>query len=358
MSGSDLAPAVGGDGSAGGETIDRILAEATKLKRKCKSLRVLLLETETKRSEEKEYYEQVISELRKELDTSIADLEAKHFIQVREITFAYCHIRISLTEDHVQLQHIENHRSNEMDEMANELLASRNETSMQGALIISMTHKIKMLEDEVQFLHTKGWTVNVTEGTGEKSKFQNTIRSHDDEYVAGLLERATTAEMALSKLRAARQPQQQLSAWKCSSPSTPSKDSCKGCIDLQQETSALRARLREVEATKQVSSPRSSSSAAEEQIHEKQKLCDQLAYYKEENSRLERQVDLIRRDLEARAPVSAKGPAASPRTDLERFIFRPSEKQSTNSVLTNLVLLFVLCALTVLQILLRCLYRT
>ena len=66
----------------GNTTLDRVLEEAGKLKRKCKSLRTLLLETETKRSEEKEEYDLQIIALRQELDTKVSNLQAQSYIEV------------------------------------------------------------------------------------------------------------------------------------------------------------------------------------------------------------------------------------------------------------------------------------
>lgn len=63
-------------------TLDRVMEEAAKLKRKCKSLRTLLLETETKRSDERAEYEKKIEELREELDSGLADLNAQKFLEV------------------------------------------------------------------------------------------------------------------------------------------------------------------------------------------------------------------------------------------------------------------------------------
>ena len=75
---------VSGDStSAGGnDTIDRILAEAAKLKLKCKSLRTLLLETETKRNEEKHDYEKEIADLKHQLDTTISELKTQQYVEV------------------------------------------------------------------------------------------------------------------------------------------------------------------------------------------------------------------------------------------------------------------------------------
>ena len=66
----------------GNTTLDRVLEEAGKLKRKCKSLRTLLLETETKRSEEKEEYDLQIIALKQELDTKVSNLQAQSYIEV------------------------------------------------------------------------------------------------------------------------------------------------------------------------------------------------------------------------------------------------------------------------------------
>ena len=64
------------------ETVDRILTEAAKLKSKCKSIRNLLLETETKRNEEKEQYERRVAELQHELENSTSALKAQHHLEV------------------------------------------------------------------------------------------------------------------------------------------------------------------------------------------------------------------------------------------------------------------------------------
>ena len=67
----------------GGETVDKILSEVAKLKRKCKSLRTLLLETETKRQEEKEFYDITIERLSSECESKLATLKSQFYIEVR-----------------------------------------------------------------------------------------------------------------------------------------------------------------------------------------------------------------------------------------------------------------------------------
>lgn len=75
--------------SANDTTLSRISDEADRLKQKCRSLRALLLETESKRAEEKEAYENQISALRHELETGIADLQTQKMLEVSPMHKAY-----------------------------------------------------------------------------------------------------------------------------------------------------------------------------------------------------------------------------------------------------------------------------
>jgi hypothetical protein len=65
------------------KTLTHIVQESEKLRTKCRSLRTLLLETETKRCEEMEAYENQIAHLKQELDSGIAELRTQNFTQVR-----------------------------------------------------------------------------------------------------------------------------------------------------------------------------------------------------------------------------------------------------------------------------------
>ena len=70
------------DDAIGGETIDKILAEVTKLKRKCKSLRTILSETETQRKEEKELYDKTLQESKVDYERKLAHLKSQNYIEV------------------------------------------------------------------------------------------------------------------------------------------------------------------------------------------------------------------------------------------------------------------------------------
>lgn len=79
--GSDVSFA--GEETIGGETVDKILSEAAKLKRKCKSLRTILLETETKRQEEKEFYDNNLALIKGDFETRLSNLQSKNYTEVR-----------------------------------------------------------------------------------------------------------------------------------------------------------------------------------------------------------------------------------------------------------------------------------
>lgn len=233
----------------------------------------------------------------------------------------------------LQLQHMQTHRANEMDAISNELLSARNETSMQGALIISMTHKITTLEHQIEDAHANSDVNNQLENmsTASSSGIQHSKHSrhsrhskytYDDKYVTDLLQRVHSAEAALARITA-------IPATHAASPSlvhnrvspstTPHRGMCEDSViykELQQENAQLTQALH------------SYTLSSESHAHEQQKLRDQLAYYRDENIRLERQVELMGRDLTAMTPAAA----ASPRTQLERVIFRPSEKESKRTI--------------------------
>ena len=69
--------------------MDQILDEASKLKRKCKSLRILLLETENKRSDEKKEYDIEITRLKLEIESEIANMQGRSYLEV-SFSFVYC----------------------------------------------------------------------------------------------------------------------------------------------------------------------------------------------------------------------------------------------------------------------------
>lgn len=109
--------------------MDLILSEGIKLKRKCRSLRYLLLDTEKKRKEEKSVYEQQIRELETELENVVAEMKGSHYIamtQARDI------------------------RTKEIEELSKQLLAAKKDLASQNPLVVTMTNKISLLEKELE----------------------------------------------------------------------------------------------------------------------------------------------------------------------------------------------------------------
>mmetsp|Transcript_2749 Transcript_2749/g.4735 ORF Transcript_2749/g.4735 Transcript_2749/m.4735 type:complete len:297 (-) Transcript_2749:29-919(-) len=116
-----------GSGDAN-NTMEAIIAESEKLRRRCKSMRAILLETESKRNEEKQRYELEITKLTQELESGYSDIRAQHYIEMRQM---------------------KDFKTAEMETIIKERDAAMNELSMQGPLIIAMSHKITALEHEI-----------------------------------------------------------------------------------------------------------------------------------------------------------------------------------------------------------------
>jgi hypothetical protein len=99
-------------------TLDRIVEEAEKLRRKCKSLRNLLLETETRRKNEKDFYEAEITAVKDDLETRLSELQ---------------------TNSHIEVCEMRDFKSNELLQAKHQLDVARNEVSMQG---VSTTYDV------------------------------------------------------------------------------------------------------------------------------------------------------------------------------------------------------------------------
>ena len=68
------------------ETFDKILAEGLKLKKKCKSLRVLLLETETLRMKDRNELEKQLVQQGQAHEQQLAQLSAQHHLERSQLS--------------------------------------------------------------------------------------------------------------------------------------------------------------------------------------------------------------------------------------------------------------------------------
>lgn len=110
---------------------------------------------------------------------------------------------------HCQLSEMRDYRTNEVNELNNQLVAARNEVSMQGALIIALTRKVTYLEkaqDEAQ-LQCKT-TVDAVRKECDQQLTQMSLARDSaaatttQQQHAHLMRRAVLAEAEVSKLKA------------------------------------------------------------------------------------------------------------------------------------------------------------
>lgn len=91
--------------------IDDVLSTLSLLKKKCKSLRTILFETEQKRSEEKIQYEKDLENIKNQYDTNISNITANHMFE---------------------LQQLHDYKVYELDDLRKKLQYTTTELSMQG----------------------------------------------------------------------------------------------------------------------------------------------------------------------------------------------------------------------------------
>lgn len=254
------------------EAFDQILEEATKLKRKCKSLKALLLETETKRSEEGYAFEKSISNLKQELEETVSQLKA---------------------QNHIELCQMRDYRTNEVEELAKQLYAARNEIAMQEPLITTMTNKINSLEnqmDSVLQYHKSEMDILKLDA---KMQYDNYVREKDndnqyhDEQQNILLNRAISAESELERLKS----QNLVQLVDTMQNSIQEKDETIATLKFEKQSITCKLADSEEELTK-------IKEFADMLRSEKLKVADSIVYYQEENKRLDRQVELISADLD------------------------------------------------------------
>ena len=139
-----------GEDVFGGETVDKILSEVAKLKRKCKSLRALLLETETKRQEEKEKYDSTLDQISSEYESKLASLKSQFYIEVsststKSFNLFSAHNLFIFTG---QLHQTKESRASELEELSALYNAAQREMSMQGSLILSLKERLEQASQQ------------------------------------------------------------------------------------------------------------------------------------------------------------------------------------------------------------------
>jgi hypothetical protein len=160
-----------------------------------------------------------------------------------------------------------NYRTNEISELTKQLNSSRNEVSMQGALIIALTRKVTYLENSLEDAQThyniaveaikKEHDEQITQLSLARASSANNSAQHQHTL---LLRRAMVAEAEATKLKAI----------------------------VAQTAASSAERSTDPEATEKV----------DRLQDEKRKLTDELQFYREDNARLERQAELLSADLQ------------------------------------------------------------
>jgi hypothetical protein len=195
------------------------------------------------------------------------------------------------------------YRTAEVEELRLNLRTASNEVSMQGALIIALTRKVTELE---RIMDQKDASYHASLETLQRAIQEERARADLKRAPlpeAESLRRALLAEAEVSKLKLALSAQTNKSA--------------------AQRTEAV-ARQGE-ESGSADSRYRVLRDSYDQVLAQKRKMDDELLFLREENARLERQVELMRADLEARvqqpSPQIQHRPKESPqlRSDAKHF---------------------------------------
>eukprot|EP01036_Dinobryon_divergens_P035269 gene35269-45671_t len=220
-----------GEGDSGSKMVlyDKVLEEGLKLKKKCKSLKNLLQETEDKRLTEQKEFEMQMSKLQGQVDKQMTMLRAQH------------------ASDLTQLR---DYRSNEVDTLTRKLQATERELQMNNPLVLTLTHKASALETEIEILKQK----------------------HEQDSLAWKGDLTELQALVSEKIKAEESAQE------------TNKDI------LHQLKSAL-------ESNERLQKENNRMELFVKNCNQKQ--VDEINYYKEENSRLEKQVTLIKADLDS-----------------------------------------------------------
>ena len=181
-----------------------------------------------------------------------------------------------------------------MEEVNNNLQSARAELQLQGPLIIALTHKIAALEDDLRNTQVKcKQEIESLERQYESEK-QHIVLSRDqqqDEQRLALARRAMIAETELEKVKKQHATRATSSLHITAEQVIPRGEDMQLLVAKTEKlTTALEESNKEVQEVR---------NQAEKLKHEKQKLQDEVNYLREENTRLERQVCLIKQDLDA-----------------------------------------------------------
>jgi chromosome segregation ATPase len=276
------------------DVVDRILAEGMKLKRKCKILKQALLESENKRIEDSLQVEMKLRELDVQYEQKLAEYQGSHYIALQTA-------KDSLSQEHFALQ-----------VQYEGLMQQYHGLDKDNANSVSQLEQL-----------TKMWRGLQEEHHKLQNEFQIRIQQERDALKNEYVEQIDVLREELAKEIETRHTlqsrvdvlQQQVSS-----------NVCPECVEHVSKIQQLTQRVGDMEYTKQ-------------------RLEDEIVYYKEENQRLEKQYLLMKAELDKahqqqHAVVISNGKSGNSATSVVSSDFRnllKSEREQGKSPLLILV---------------------
>lgn len=281
-------------GGVNEETVDKLVHECLKLKKKNKEMKVALLGYESSLKESELNMRSHLANKEMETERMVSQMKAQHFME---------------------LSQLRDYRVQEVDELTRQLTMAKREISQQNPLILSMTTRIDSLEAELSSEYEKHQHQLAELRYSMSSEKNQMLESHNanaENQRKALEHRATMAENEASSLS------QQLAKIRSNDVWAKASQLEQQLTQAQTQYSALEnqySTLQKIhDAT--LSSNQTMSSTYEDLRADLTAKQDELHYYREENARLEKQVTLIKSELEQQhqqqlsAPLSASAEKA------------------------------------------------
>lgn len=276
------------------DMLDRILEEGIRLKAKCKQLRCALLEQEQRLSDEKRQSAQQKEELLGQVESRIAEIQAQHYLEmahaqeyrVLELEDLQRQV-LSAEEDNQLLRHGMDEAHEEIKRLQQDRQLAENRLD-EARRSVEQEHRYKAGYKDGLLFQQNEFQLQAERYLKEK---QQLIRERDDwqKRFEELEVRKDKEDGLQAKLSSAVTPSSTNDQIGSSVPpscavSTSEKDAqtavvCLECPVKEEVINRLQQSVDDI-------------------THERQRICDEVGYYREETTRLEKQVSLMKAELQ------------------------------------------------------------
>lgn len=282
------------------EMLDRVLEEGIKLKKRCKQLRISLMESENKRSEEQLAFNKRLNIAESALQSTVSEMKAQHFLE---------------------LTHVRESRLFELENLSHQVQALQLEKQQTEEMITQLKNRVFQLQDEKRDFQL------------QKNEFQSFLNSSlEQDKNKHAQEVADWKLRVQEKVKEVEFLQQEKSAFQLrvaqlelQIEEMKQDFACPDCEQLKLDYSQQK-----IDFFSQTKAQKVEFSALQSQLEEMrfqhQKSVDEKVYFAEENARLEKQVWLMKSEME-RAKKEGNGKEGTKEGDFRGVLKNEKEQR-------------------------------